>query len=152
MKFMERPKPEWPTVRRTAFLLALFCVVSCSDDDPTSKWRVFADERSDGKDEAEVAGVLRYATDDRCFTLEDNLGSGDQAFAIVWPAGTEGLAGERAGVRVPGVGEVLAGEVLEGGGGYYTLEEGDEPATGLSGCVAVGEEYVSVDTISSHSS
>lgn len=132
----------------TTGLVAVLLVLACSsDDNPTSKWRVFADDLEEGSDEAEIAGVVRYSERDRCFRLEDTLYSEEKVFAVVWPAGTEGLGGDRPGVDVPRVGEIFAGDVLRGGGGYHTIGQGDEPPTGVSDCVAPGEEFVSLDTI-----
>jgi hypothetical protein len=139
--------PRAMMLRRTAGLVVLILSLSCSSgDDSASRWRVFVDEVTEGKEEAAIAGVLRYDERERCFILDDTASSEERMFAVVWPAGTEGLDGERPGVDVPGVGEIFAGDSLRGGGGYHKIGQGDEPA-GLSDCVPPGQEYVGVDTI-----
>ena len=142
-----RTRSTWVLLGTTG-LVAVLLVANSSDDNPTSKWRVFADGYEGGSDEAEVDGVVRYSESDRCFRFEL---SGERVYAVVWPPGTEGLGGDRPGVDVPGVGEIFAGDVIRGGGGYHTLGPGDEPPPGtppdIRDCVAPGEEFVSVDTL-----
>lgn len=141
-----RTRSTWVLLGTTG-LVAVLLVACSSDDNPTSKWRVLADDTDDGRAEAEVDGVIRYSERDRCFKLEDTLLAGEKMFAVVWPPGTKGLSGDRPGVDVPGVGEIYAGDVLRGGGGYHTLQPGYKPPIDVSDCVAPGETFVEVDTI-----
>ncbi|CAL9385433.1 hypothetical protein SUDANB121_01156 [Nocardiopsis dassonvillei] len=71
--------------------------------------------------EARMVGELEYRPGGRCLVLASRDGAtGEvvQRAEIVWPAGVEPLEDGRAGVTVPGFGEIAAGDPLDAAGGH----------------------------------
>ncbi|MTK01700.1 hypothetical protein [Micromonospora sp. CP22] len=64
--------------------------------------------------------------DGGCLVLRSDAGT---ATVVVWPPGTTVLPSGRVGVRVPGVGEIVVGDRVNGGGGLFEtpLTEDDPP-------------------------
>ncbi|MEG3637371.1 hypothetical protein [Micromonospora palythoicola] len=64
--------------------------------------------------------------DGGCLILRDRTGI---AAVVVWPPGTTLLPHGRVGVHVPDVGEIVVGDRVDGGGGFFDapLAEGGPP-------------------------
>ncbi len=74
---------------------------------------------TNGSDEAEVNGRVRYLRTPGCFVLVQGRGEERVRFLIVWPHGSA-VRDERGQlvVDVPGFGDVPEGSSIEAGGGY----------------------------------
>ncbi|GIJ35877.1 hypothetical protein Vse01_50250 [Micromonospora sediminimaris] len=90
--------------------------------------------------------------DGGCLTLRDEAG----AAVVVWPPGTTLLPNGRVGVRVPDVGEIVVGDRVDGGGGFF---EAPLTEAGLpehlppipAACASVGAALAVLERVSRYS-
>ncbi|MFG3437480.1 hypothetical protein ACGF0J_09570 [Nonomuraea sp. NPDC047897] len=72
----------------------------------------------EGGMEMKVGGTLTYNPSSKCLFLTHTQGGNVEMAPLIWPEGTEPLlhAGKR-GVNVPGKGQILQGDQVDGAGG-----------------------------------
>jgi hypothetical protein len=136
-------------IRSAAVVVAgvLFVVSGCGGSGSQATGaapRVLVGGIEGGGSDAEIIGVVRYLSEPECFVLGSVMGvdgDGEEVqirYALVWPTGAEPLAGDVAGVDVPGFGPVRDGDELGATGGYVSQDS----ATGGGGVL---EEIPEVD-------
>ncbi|MBQ1026713.1 hypothetical protein [Micromonospora sp. C95] len=88
-----------------------------------------------------------------CLILRDETGAAE---VLVWPPGTTLLSNGQVGVRVPDVGEIVVGDRVDGGGGFFEtpLTEGGPPEhlpPVPVGCASVGTSVAVLERVSRQS-
>lgn len=120
--------------RRLRPLTVLLCAASamtltaCSNSDAAVQrsegvTAMVASEAPDLVMQASIAGTLT-TTEEGCLAVQND----GTALPLVFPAGSR-LSGDGRTIDVPGRGALTTGDVVEGGGGYLTLEDTPDECT-----------------------
>lgn len=91
-------------------------------------------------DDALVEGPLTL-TENGCIAV--TLDTGEQ-YVLTWPPGVELITGDATGVRVPDVGEIMVGQALSAGGGFYAPPRGDRMPDIPDRCLVTENDEVAI--------
>ncbi|MBW3606416.1 MAG: hypothetical protein KY460_16220 [Actinobacteria bacterium] len=108
--------------------------------------RIWTVGGSDGGEDAQVGGLIRYLPEHRCFVatgdeLEAGVSESDLYTPVLWPQGTRIVSTDPPQLEVPGVGIAQDGDVVFGGGAHGTPPEEIDVPDGCFGAEMGGSVH-----------